>query len=89
MAVTEISKRTVDMLPFRPDSQKKLTEIIVSINRRDKARNERLPYDYRLGVAVSVRGVREGEERDGENGKEEVGKCLRLVLPVYRQLGGR
>src|SRR6267154_3248395 len=67
-----MSKKAVDILYASPLDQthwKKLTEIIVSTNRRDKARNERLPDDCCVVAAVQVCGVREGEERGGENGE--------------------
>ena len=61
-----------------------MTVIIVSTNRRDKAHDERLPYDCGVVAAVPVGGVREGEQGGG---RKRVGKCLRLVL--RRQLGRR
>jgi hypothetical protein len=61
MAVTEVSKRTVDILLYASPLDQTHIKIDRSINRRDKAGNERLPYDYHVGVAVPVGGVREGE----------------------------
>lgn len=68
--IEESSGYTV-CVAFAPDSHKKLTEIIVSTNRGEKARNERLPYDCRAVAAVPVGGVREGEERGEENSLRE------------------
>jgi len=49
-----------------------MTVIIVSTNRRDKAHDERLPYDCRVVAAVPVGGVREGEQEVEGRGLESV-----------------
>jgi hypothetical protein len=69
-----MSKRAADILYALPLDQIH-RKIIVSMNRRDKARDERLSYDYRVEVAVSER-----EKRDGENGEEEGWKVFVFKL---------